>query len=344
MVDMMIEAETSSSAPQATEPTETEETNDPSSEAGFSLDEELTAKFDEVTNPEEIQDPPDGEEQTSNPETEVEQSQEIVNAIDPPVSWSSDMKAKFVELPSEAQEYIAKRESEAHAAIVQLGNEVKQYEPLSNVLGQYDQVFKVNNLNHAEGVQRLLEVQSLLDNNPIEGVKQIAKAYNVDLEDFAFEDFEDNAPQITSMQNEIAVLKQQLAQQSKQSESVSQMMQQQVQQEKQSLVESFSKDKPHFDKLQNEIATNLQAIDQSHPNLSDQEALSKAYEMALWQNPETRAEMIAKQAELEKAKEDEKVNKAKKASKVNVKSSSNLEPGDTDLDSTLGRVFDKFST
>src|SRR5690348_16128080 len=55
------------------------------------------------------------EEITDQPsETEQETAQPSITA---PNSWSAEMKAKFGSLPPEAQQYIAQRESEMHAAI-----------------------------------------------------------------------------------------------------------------------------------------------------------------------------------------------------------------------------------
>ena len=67
---------------------------------------------------------------------DAEKAEPATPAIDPPVSWSREMREKWTGLPPEAQQYIAQRESEAHSQISRLGQQVKAIEPVVKTLEQ----------------------------------------------------------------------------------------------------------------------------------------------------------------------------------------------------------------
>jgi hypothetical protein len=56
-------------------------------------------------------------------EPEIEEEADDLPPIDPPVSWDAEAKAKFAELPRDAQEVIAKRESERERFVQQKSQE-----------------------------------------------------------------------------------------------------------------------------------------------------------------------------------------------------------------------------
>lgn len=350
------EKEADSAAPE-TKPEEI--TQAPASEPGSSLDAELDAAYDRINNPDpEIEakeepakdeDTVKADEKTSRPEKDAEQEEKAEEeqpetpAIEPPLSWSKEAKAKWSEIPPEAQEIIANRERDAHTAITKLGQEVKAYEPLKDTLNHYSEVFKANNLEPAQGVARLLEVQSMLDKDPVAGVREIAKAYSVDLAEFAFEDLQENAPEITSLQNEISELKQRLeARDRADQEQAQQQYQSQVNQMNE-LVAQFSADKPHFDRLSPVIDINIKAIREREPGLQAREVLEKAYNAALYQDDELREEMQKKHiAEAEKAAL-EKARKAAEAAALNVSSNEQGALTKANLDDKLDIIWNRHS-
>jgi hypothetical protein len=338
--------------------TQNENTENPSSEAGLSLDDALGKTFDEVTAPDEPKDAPKEEEVSTDPEKEADEKeaseaeqddkQEEANepetpAIDPPVSWSKEMKEQFGNLPPETQTYIVQRESDSQAAISRLSNEVHKGKPLADVIDRHLETFKRNSIEPVQGVEQLLNAQSILDSNPKEGIRQIAQAYGVDLEEFAFEESEDNAPQITALQNEVNQLKNLLAQQETQRQQVAQSEAQRAQQEMMLVVDKFAAENPHFATLENQIYHNIPAIKDADPGLSEGEILSRAYEMALWQNEETRAELLTQREKKALEAAADKASKAKAAASLNVTSNQVLDNSTTNLDDALGGVWAKHS-
>lgn len=76
--------------------------------------------------PEEDPAPVEGEELDTLDEPEGEEEADDLPPIDPPVSWDADAKAKFAELPRDAQEVIAKRETEREKFVQQKSQEAAQ--------------------------------------------------------------------------------------------------------------------------------------------------------------------------------------------------------------------------
>jgi hypothetical protein len=94
--------------------------------AELTPEERLNAAFDDPANQKE-EEPAEGEEETpaegAEDEPEIEAQDDDLPPIDPPVSWDAEAKAKFAELPRDAQEVIAKRESERERFVQQKSQE-----------------------------------------------------------------------------------------------------------------------------------------------------------------------------------------------------------------------------
>lgn len=102
-------------------------------------------------------------------------------AIAAPNSWSADVKAVWSSIPPKAQEYIAAREKEAHAKITQQGNELRAYQPFREINEHIRTAFGVPAGREAEVVANWARAQQVLDSNPVEGLKWLANSYKVDL-------------------------------------------------------------------------------------------------------------------------------------------------------------------
>lgn len=109
-------------------------------------------------------------------------------AIDPPLSWSADMKAKWAALPPELQTYVAQRDKETHNAYTQSGQKLKELETQVKAYEPFDQLIQANKDNFArrgvapaQAFAVLLEAQRQLDANPLAGLVQIGLGYGIDL-------------------------------------------------------------------------------------------------------------------------------------------------------------------
>ena len=249
-----------------------------------------------------------------------------------PAAWSSDLKETWASLPSKAQEYIAKREAEAHQKISQQGSVVRAFQPVIETL----QNSPYANNNPAEMLTGLIKAQHVMDTNPAEGLKWLANSYGVDLNtlidraegtDDGFDDlFHD--PRVDKLTGELNELKQQNQQLMQAQQTYWQHQQQQVEQaraqEVQKALDTAKEAHPHFDDLREDIAREVKALQVVSPGLTPSQLLDQAYERAFALSPavqqkekeamEARAKQTAA-ARLAKAKAQQSTN-VKSADKV----------------------------
>ena len=314
----------------------------------LSLDEAMSKRFDEIADnskEDEIASENDAD-KTSSPESEEGSNQEAATpAIDAPQSWSKEMREHWASLSPEAQGYIVEREKQAQSGITRLGQQLKEFEPVANVYEKHKSVFEHHGMSLDQGLDIMMNWQAYLDRDPVAALKDIARAYNQDLEEIAFSDFdsEDGANpqsgQITALQNEIAVLKQQLATTQAQTQSFTKAIEEQNLAEKQGIVQRFMEENPDAKEIYPLIKHNMNLVRERNPQASDAEILQDAYELSRWQDPATRAKLIAKQS----ASDDGKLlaEKAKRAGNINVNSNPQLSSVEPDLDSELMAILNR---
>jgi hypothetical protein len=295
-------------------------------ETAPSPDEELRAIWDKSHPPREngrfVAKNPTESAETAAPVTEnavqtAETTQEQANkpAIDAPISWTAEQKAKFASLPPDTQAYIAQRDKESHEAITRAGQQIKAFEPIGKVIEQYGHVFQKNGLQPHDGIARMMAVNEMLEQNPRAAIAEIAKAYGVNLQG---QTDEQNA---TPESQRIAELEARLARQ--ESHLTAQERQREAA-ESNTLareIADFAKDKPHFETVRKVMAGLMSS--------GAAETMQDAYDRAVYADPTIRQSLLAeeqgKAEEARKAAEAERVKAAKKAAGVNVKSS----PGQT---------------
>jgi hypothetical protein len=232
-------------------------------------------------------------------------------AIDAPISWTAEQKAKFASLPPDTQAYIAQRDKESHEAITRAGQQIKAFEPIREVIEQHADTFQRNGLQPHEGFARLLAVEKMLEQDPASAIREIAKAYGVNLQGM---NDEQNA---TPENQRIAELEARLA---RQESHLTAQMRQKQEAESNALareIADFAKDKPHFESVRKVMAGLMSS--------GAAETMQDAYDRAIYADPTIRQSL---QVEAQKAAEDkrkaeeaERVSKAKKAAGVNVKGS-----------------------
>jgi hypothetical protein len=257
-------------------------------------------------------------------ETVIEQAKP---AIDAPISWSAEQKAKWASLPPDTREYIAQRDKESHEAISRAGQQIKAYEPIGKVIEQFSDTFQRQGLAPHDAFQRLLAVNEMLDQNPRAAIEQIAKAYGVDLSGQAEQSATPESAKLAEMEARLAKAESHLTAQQRQ----------QLNAERNALareIADFAKDKPHFEAVRNVMAGLMQS--------GAAETLADAYEKATYADPTIRQGILADQqkaeAEKRKAEEAERVKAAKKAAGVNVKSSPGAAPAAKNMDDALWEI------
>ena len=274
------------------------------------------------------------EENTDQPS---EKEQETASpSITAPNSWSAEMKAKFGSLPPEAQQYIAQRESEMHAAITQKGEQIKAFEPIRQTLDQHREVFAKNGVSEAEGISRFIAADRFLEQNPSAAIQWLAESYGVDLRQFsANPGSTDQSPvpprEVFELKQEINQLKSYLTAQQRQSHEAEQATVVKT-------VEDFAKDKPHFEKVRKIMGSLMQAGEAAD--------LNEAYDKATYAHPEVRQLILEDQrkaAEAErKATQEKAVKDARKAGGINLKSTQGTTPSKGgSLEDTMSAVYDR---
>lgn len=269
--------------------------------------------------------------------------------IDAPISMPSALKEEWSKVPPAAQEWIAKREAESHRQITQLGQQAKAYEPIARLVESNRDVFQNQRRNVAPeaAISQLLEAQRQLDRDPVASIAHIARVYGVDLTMFAGqgENASNQSPELASLRSQLDHLVQRNTQ-------LEQLVMTREQREAQanetrliSTVESFLKENPMDDAMQEEVAHHVQVLNSTNPAMSELDKLKTAYERAKWSNPAYREQIIAKEnAEKQaKAQKDaqEKAAQAKRASSINVRSSpSNARPVKS-LDDAMAEEYDR---
>lgn len=286
---------------------------------------------------------------------EAESKETVVPSIPAPQSWSADVKEKWATLPPDVQTYIAKRESEAHEAITRQGKDLKAYEPLRSVVDQNRDIFERNGVTADDGISRLLAAERLLEQNPVAAINQLARAYGVDLTQFAGHENAGSAE--TALHQRIAFLESQLTDTSNRISERERREAQTQQQSMTSLIDSFAKDKSDWAELENDILTEITGIraaisEKLIPELSPDQLLAKAYERAQRNNPTVFAKKqeAERKAEAEKRKAEEalriaeakkRAEAAKTSNSVNIRSTPANGRTISTIDDDLRAVFRK---
>jgi len=268
-------------------------------------------------------------EPTSDQPAEVPQVETAKPSIDPPNSWSSEQKAQWASIPPAAQEYIARRETEAHQAITRAGQRLKEVEPVTQVLDAYAQDFAQKGISPAQGIAILANAQRQLDANPVQGLIDIARSYGIDLS-HAFQgdgQAQQVAPEVMQLRSEIDQLKGYLTQQQRSAHEAQMTT-------LQSEIATFAKDKPYFDEVRPTMAALLQN--------GQAETLDAAYDMAVHALPTTRSRILEDQRKAEDAKrtaeQKAKAEQAKRATGANVRSSIATGANPKTIDETLAAI------
>jgi hypothetical protein len=265
------------------------------------------------------------------------------SAIEAPNSWSAEMKAKFGSLPPEAQQYIAEREREAHTAITQKGEQIKAFEPIRQTLDQHREVFVKNGVSEAEGVQRLFQADRFLSEKPTEAIQWLANHYGVDLRQFATgnpqQDQSQPNSEVFQLRRELAEIKNSLtarerSEQQAQTATVAQT------------IDKFASENPYFGDVEDELMGLIPVIKAKEPGLNANEVLKKAYDRAVYANPDVRQRLQADQQKAaedkRKADEAEAVRKAKQAGGINQKSVQGTSPTKGgSMEDTMSQVYDR---
>lgn len=274
--------------------------------------------------------PEEAAEQVSDQTQTDEGTEPPTAAIEPAQSWSAEMKAEWTKLPPKIQEYILKREGEAHKRITELGETAKGAEQIRTVMDRYQQTFRGQ--NPAQAIEKLAAASDFLERSPLEAIKWLADAYRVDLSQLgaARQPGTDENSEAAQLRSEISQLKRELSDTKTRVLSREQREMETHQQSIAKQVEDFARDKPHWAEVENDVLAQIHAIRVSDPNLPPDKTLEKAYDRALKLNEDVQAKISADKKAAEEAKQKaeaaKKATEAKKLAALNVKSTKGVSP------------------
>jgi hypothetical protein len=247
---------------------------------------------------------------TAKPSTE--QPSTAVGAA--PVSWAAEAKASWASLSPVIQNAVLKREAEVSNGFRQKSEEVRRYE---QVIAPVAQEAARLGMQPDQAINALMSAHHALQQNPSAAIARLAQQYGVDLATLA-----SNPPAIQEQARPDPMVSQLTQHVSKLESQLSGFLQNQTL----GVVEKFASEHPHYAAVEEDIARLIPIVQQTNPGLPAHEVLSKAYEQAIWVNPDVRAKLISEQAVQTQQSKTEaikvKSSQAQKAA-VSIKGSSN---------------------
>ena len=321
-----------------------------------SLEDELGDIFDKNNAPAAAKAAPDAQPVSDQPEKAEPEPAQSSPAIAAPHSWSAEAKADWAKLPPTAQAYIAQRESEAHKAITQAGNELKTFQPLRQAFDQSQGYYPQG--QEANFVASLMQANAALHHDPVGTLKQLAEYYRVDPAQLTGQkqqpatDTVDDLFRDPRLDKEVMPLVQTMAQRVQQLEGQLTARQRAETEARQAdaskAIAEFSKDKPDFADLHDDIVREVSLM---NPRMPMEKRLAEAYDRARWANPENRQRILDEQrrTEAEKTQKEAaaKQAEAKKHASMNVRSGANAPTPSTsgkwNDESNLGALYDRIT-
>jgi len=232
-----------------------------------------------------------------------------------PKTWKPDEAAAWAAIPPAAKAAIARREEEMFKGIEGYKQTAQFGTAMQNVMQPFAQMLQQTGIPPLQNMHNLLQAQKTLTSGNAEqklaAFHELARDFGVDLNG------QSQQSQDAYIDPQVQLLQQELAQLKAGQSSLQQARYQEVQLKTQNEVNAFASDakNPHFDAVADEVARLL--------TMDRQMTLQQAYETAVWTNPVTRAQEIAKQAAAEQAKVSEeaakKLAETKRAMAANVR-------------------------
>lgn len=216
----------------------------------------------------------------------------------PPAGWSADAKAQWSQLPPAIQAAVSRREQEVSDGFAQKSQELKHWQGIEQQLAPRRQAFaQMGYQNDGQVIEHLLTFADAYSRDPTALIRHLATSAGLDLRQLAGQPAAaptgqrptasakppaGNGQIDPTIQNELNSLKKSMVERDRR--------------EALTAVERFGADPkhPHFEEVRQEMAAFLRA---------GEEDLEKAYERAVWSNPQVRAKMLAADSEAKAAAE-----------------------------------------
>ena len=274
-----------------------------------------------------------------------------VSAASPaPANWQG-LDDVWKTIPPEHQEKVKAHFDELHRRMSDQGRMLAGVKPIADRLSQaVTQHPEFNGMNPdqlAEGAIRLAAVQAKLNKDPIGTMIEVAKSYNVLPQLQAAlngQQMPEEQQVVSSLQQEIAGLKQQLAAVSDPTQIEGHVSRAFESRAAQDAVNQFATDPANsfWADVEPQMAGFIAIAKGQQPNAPIKDVLKSAYDMAVNALPEVRAkvEAAAKKAAAQQP-DPKRTEAAKKAASINVKSTSTGKERQMTEDEALGAAYDR---
>lgn len=256
--------------------------------------------------------PPAGEEPPTPSET-----------IRPPPSLSAAVKAKFGSLDPDVQQAFVTLETSVQQAKAEWGRKGERLNRFEEILAPHVDRWRLNGLDEYSGVQALIAAQSMLDRDPVSGLIHVARSYGLTpahlAQAFGLSQTSVSQPGgqgqvpgvdpsleaalqtvLSPVLEQVRTLQQETAAQRQEREAVE--VRQFANQ-----IEAFatSDEAPYFDNVADDVMERVAAM-RAQGQPAGIELVKKAYDAAVWANPDTRKVLLDEQARVRAAEDAKK--------------------------------------
>ena len=238
--------------------------------------------------------------------------------VKPPVGWTKEAKQKWNELPPEVQQSVAKREQEVSDGFKKYGEDAGKYKELDSVLAPRREAIKSFGATEAQTIDRLFKWMESLSHPDKGFAKQqflnLAKNFNIDLaagqSDRKIEPVQEGEELPPALKNFMETVTGEVG-------NLKRVNEQQRAQAANDYVESWSKDKPHFQGVRQHMFALLQTG--VVPLKAGQLDLDEAYNQAVYANPQIREKVVQEESAkaTQIAEENRKKMEAARLAKLN---------------------------
>lgn len=224
--------------------------------------------------------------------------------ITPPAALTKDERAFWDKTPKEIQEAFLRREKDVQKGVDQLK---AKYQPIEDVLSPVKGLLQQNGLTEAHAVKQLFDWHRALANPNKEqafgALRALAQSHGINLsqqpqqtaQQFASQQPQTQTPQqqqqVDPLQQINELLEQKLAPVNQQLTNYAAEIQRQKLEAANAELATFSKDKPHFDKVRVRMAEILTTA----ANFGRPITLQEAYDEAVWGMQDIRNEILQEQ-------------------------------------------------
>ncbi|WP_312809345.1 hypothetical protein [Agrobacterium cavarae] len=263
-----------------------------------------------------------------------------------PSSWrgKEDLWSK---IPDDLKNDLRTHQEELHKTLSQQGQALSSYKPISDVIGKYQDYFggPRGNYKPHEAMDYLFDLQRQMDDDPINTLMQIADTYELRptlQQMFAGGEGSDNTQALVQKISQLEGVIRSMGDPSRIDERInSRLSEDREQKEIDDLIGRTSKDMPLYDQIpEPDLVSFIHMAKQKLGETASKEAvLKRAYDMAIYADPDLRA----KAAALSGAADNDahRIAAAKRANATNLRSTSTGKHRQLSEDEELGAVYDK---